>query len=160
MKKNISIIILTISTMMMVGCAITEVSPLPYDPMLKKITLHDNPKTTVPDFQAVLEENFNKHGIAVTRAAEFAQVGDDEYSIRYSASQLWDIATFMSSAFVTIYKGGKQVATARYERVCQGLVTVIDFDPTKYNPPAINLRKMYDELLKNYPAQMPPISRK
>ena len=132
----------------LVGCSTNiEVSPLQYDENLKEISLIDNPKVIVRQYVPTLELYFAKHGIGVKRVSEFAQLGPDEYGIRYSARQSWTITTYLSDAYVNVYKGNKVVAVGKFHLVGGSFCLSL----SKWNRTETKMKPVLEELLKNYP---------
>ena len=131
----------------LVGCTSIDVSPLQYDAKIKEITLIDNPKVIVHDFVPVIERFFAQYGIGVRRVSEFTQLRSNEYGIRYSATQSWDLTTYLSDAYVNVYKGNMLVAEGRYHLIggsfCMSLF--------KWQGTETKMKPVFEELLKNFP---------
>ena len=151
MQKSLKELAITLCVVVFVGCTSIKVQPLKYDPELKEINLLDNPKVIVEDFVPVMEQHFSKHGLALKRVPQFAQLNENEYGIRYSARRSWDFATYLSLAYVNIYKGNKLVAEGNYHLIGGG-----GFSLFKWQGTETKLAPMYDELLKNYPTKYKP----
>ena len=132
----------------LVGCTSIEVKPLAYDPELTEISLIDNPRVIVHDFVPVLEKHLAERGIGLKRVSEFAQLERDEYGIRYSARQSWTFVTYLSDAYVRIYKGNLLVAEGRYHLIGQFFCLSL----FKWQGTETKMKPVYDELLKKFPA--------
>ena len=72
----------------------------------------------------------------------------DEYGIRYSARQSWTFVTYLSDAYVRIYKGNLLVAEGRYHLIGQFFCLSL----FKWQGTETKMKPVYDELLKNFPA--------
>ena len=132
----------------LVGCSTNiEVSPLQYDKNLKEISLINNPKVIVRQYVPTLELYFARHGIGVKRVSESTELGPDEYGIRYSARQSWTITTYLSDAYVDVYKGNKVVAVGKFHLVGGSFCLSL----SKWNRTETKMKPVLEELLKNYP---------
>ena len=132
----------------LVGCSTNiEVSPLPYDENLKEISLINNPRVIVRQYVPTLELYFARHGIGVKQVSEFTPLGPDEYGIRYSAKQSWTITTYLSDAYVNVYKGNKLVAGGKFHLVGGSFSLSL----SKWNRTETKMKPVLEELLKNYP---------
>ena len=131
----------------LVGCTSVEVRPLQYDAQNHEIILIDNPKVIVHDFVPIMEQFFSQHGIALKRASQFTQLGEKEYGIRYSAKQSWDFTTYLSDAYVNVYRGNMLVAYGKYHLI-GGSACLSLF---KWQGTETKMGPVLDELLKNYP---------
>ena len=139
-------LLLAAAVFILAGCTSIEVRPLPYDAQLKEISLIDNPRVIVHDFVSVMEEHFSRHGIALKQVPQFAQIGENTYAIRYSAQQSWDFTTYLSDAYVNVYKGNLLVACGKYHLIggsaCLSLL--------KWQGTEKKMAPVFEELLKNY----------
>ncbi len=133
------------------GCATTQVTPLSFDSELKEAYLIDNPNVKISDFQLILERHFNQHGIGIKRIAEFSEIPEHAYSIRYTADTTWCFIRYLSNATVSIYKENLLIAGGRFHDVDNWLLAMFDFDPLLYNSPDLKLKQLYTNLLKEYP---------
>lgn len=143
----IRLLMMVTAALCFVGCTSIDVSPLPYDSKIKEICLIDNPKVIVDDFVPVMERTFARYGIGLRRVSEFTQLRANEYGIRYSARQSWDLTTYLSDAFVNVYKGNMLIAEGRYHLIggsfCMSLF--------KWQGTETKMKPVYDELLQNFP---------
>ena len=129
------------------GCTSVIVSPLPYDANLKEIKLLNNPAVIVDDFVPVLEKYFLEHGIALNRVPGTANIGANEYGIRYTARRSWTVLPYLSLAYVRIFKGERLVAEGNYYLSGHSFC----LSPYKWQGVETKMKPVYDELLKNYP---------
>ena len=131
----------------LVGCTSIDVSPLQYDAKIKEITLIDNPKVIVHDFVPVMEHFLAQYGIGLKRVSEFTQLRSNEYGIRYSATQSWDLTTYLSDAYVNVYKGNTLVAEGKYHLIGGSFC----FSLLKWQGTETKMKPVFEELFKNFP---------
>ncbi len=149
LKNTVSfrMLVLLAAVICLAGCTSIDVRPLQYAADLKEIKLLDNPKVIVDDFVPVMEWNFSQRGIALKRVPQFTQVGANEYSIRYSARRSWDLTTYLSDAYVNVYKGNLLVAYGKYHLTGGAWSLSL----LKWQGVETKMKPVYNELLKNYP---------
>ncbi len=131
----------------LVGCTSIEVHPLQYNAKIREINLIINPNVIVHDFVPFMEQNFSNRGIALKRVPEFTSLKENEYGIRYSAWQSWDFTSYLSDAYVHIYRGNLLVAYGKYHLI-GGSACLSLF---KWQGTEAKMRPVFEELLKNYP---------
>ncbi len=143
---NFRMLLLT-AVICLAGCTSTDVRPLQYDANLKEIKLLDNPKVIVDDFVPVMELIFSQRGIALKRVPQFTQLDANEYGIRYSARRSWDFTTYLSDAYVNVYKGNLLIAYGKYHLTGGAWSLSL----LKWQGVETKMKPVFDELLKNYP---------
>ena len=142
-----SFLIAVLGILCLAGCTSIDVTPLQYDAKIKEIYLIDNPKVIVDDFVPVMERYFAQYGIGLRRVSEFTQLRSNQYGIRYSARQSWDFTTYLSDAFVNVYKGNMLVAEGKYHLIGGSFC----FSFFKWQGTETKMKPVYEELMKNFP---------
>ena len=132
------------------GCNSYKVSPLPYDVELKTITVVDNPSVIVTDFVDVMADEFAKRKIKLHHVSSDLSEKSDGYVLTYDARQSWDCSLYLSDATIKIIRDGMPVAKGKYHHIGQSFSMDIF---TKWRGTEWKMKDLYDELLKNYPAQ-------
>lgn len=134
--------VLTIAALFLIaGCTAVDVRPVSIEEPIQSVLIEENPKVWRSDFVEVLQAGFARHGIASKVIQPGTSVGD-EYVVRYTARQKWDMAMYLSDATIWIYRGDKEVAKAVYHLKGGG-----GFSLMKWQGTAAKIDPVIDELL-------------
>ncbi len=134
--------VLTIVALFLVaGCTAVDVRPVSIEEPIQSVLIEENPKVWRSDFVDVLQAGFARHGIASKVIQPGTPVGDD-YVVRYTARQKWDMAMYLSDATIWIYKSDKEVAKAVYHLKGGGGLSLMKWQDT-----ATKIDPVIDELL-------------
>lgn len=125
------------------GCTAVDVRPLSPQEPVKSVLIEENPKVWRSDFVDVLIEGFRRHGIEAKVVQPGTAVGN-EYVVRYTARQKWDMAMYMSDATIWMYKNGQEVAKAVYHLKGGGGLSLMKWQGT-----AAKIDPVIDELLSD-----------
>jgi hypothetical protein len=144
------------SFLALVLAACTTVTVRPLDPSLHigYVCIEDNPKVTVEDFQRVLRDGFDRHGIA-SEVATGQRLDECEYILTYTALRSWDFTTYISHAELRLERAGRQIAYAEYHLKGKGGLSLNKWGDTREK-----IDPLIDELLEQYvfdPNAAPPV---
>jgi hypothetical protein len=126
------------------ACTTLDVRRLP--PQQAKIDcvcINKNNDVNVDDFVSVLQEGFDRHGIA-TKVIEGTVPRDCHYVLTYTADRWWDLAPYMVDAHLTITKDGQFVGSGHYHLFGHG-----GLDLAKYEGTSSKLNPVIDAMLKD-----------
>jgi hypothetical protein len=122
--------------------------------VIKYVCIQDNPKVTVRDFKQVLQDGFDRHGIA-TEVATGQRLEECEYVLTYTALRSWDFKTYISHAELRLERSHRQIAYAEYHLKGKGGLALNKWGGTREK-----IDPVIDELLAQYkrdPNAAPPI---
>lgn len=95
------------------GCTSINVRPAEDISTLDSVCIVRNPKVIVADFVTVLQDGFDRHGIA-TAVVEQANASACPVTLTYTAFKTWDMATYLHHAELRLWRGGRQIGAADY----------------------------------------------
>ena len=138
MKKLLFISAIAATT---VGCTSVDVTPLQshYNPEL--ICIEENPKVIVKDFVSVVRNRIEYHDIQ-TQMYRHRAPTECEFTMRYTALQNWDMATYLHHAELYLRYDGRTVAKAEYHLNGKGGLSMMKWQSTK-----TKMDPVVDELL-------------
>ncbi|MEO6801444.1 MAG: Sbal_3080 family lipoprotein [Rhodanobacter sp.] len=126
------------------ACTAVKVKPVDASTAMKRVCIHTNPAVSVGDFVMVMQEGFQRHGIA-------AEVYDGNppascnYVVDYTALRSWDFKPYLSHAEIRITEHGRLVASATYHLNGKG-----GFDMGKWRGTKAKMAPVMDELLAEF----------
>jgi len=137
-----SIAIITLS-------ACTSVSVRPVDPALnvQHVCIQDNPQVIIDGFVDYLQDDFQRHGIS-TEVIGTQRPGNCEYVLSYTARRSWDLATYMSTAAISLTRNGRSIANVNWRLKGKGGLSL-----TKFKGTESKLDDIVDQLLAGYQAE-------
>lgn len=137
-----SVILFAAMTLFVSGCTSINVRPVSSDEKMTAVVIRTNPRVTISDFLDVLDDGFERHGIAATIVPENADV-KDAYVVTYTAGRRWDMAPYLTQATITIDKQGRRIAYAEYHLRNGGGLSL-----TKWESTRTKVDPIIDELLQ------------
>lgn len=126
------------------ACTNVQVKPVDSSVAMKRVCIHTNPAVRVSDFVMVMQDGFQRHGIA-------AEVYDGEppasctYRVDYTALRSWDFKPYLSHAEIRITDHGRLVASATYHLNGKG-----GLDMGKWKGTKAKIGPVMDRLLANF----------
>lgn len=126
------------------ACTSVKVKPVDASIAMKRVCIHTNPAVKVDDFVMVMQDGFQRHGIA-------AEVYDGnppascEYVVDYTALRSWDFKPYLSHAEIRITEHGRLVASATYHLNGKG-----GFDMGKWRGTKAKMDPVMDKLLAGF----------
>lgn len=126
------------------GCTSVKVKPVDGSIAMKRVCIHTNTAVKVDDFVTVMQDGFQRHGIA-------AEVYDSTpptscgYVVDYTALRSWDFKPYLSHAEIRITEHGRLVASASYHLNGKG-----GFDMGKWRGTKAKMDPVMDELLAGF----------
>lgn len=112
------------------ACTSVKVKPLDSSLAMKHVCIHTNPAVRVSDFVTVMQDGFQRHGIA-------ADVYDGDppascnFVTTYTALRSWDFKPYLSQAEIRITEHGRLVASATYHLNGKGGLSLMKWKGTK-----------------------------
>jgi hypothetical protein len=128
----------------LVACTSVKVKPVDGNVVMKHVCIHTNPAVRVDDFVMVMQDGFQRHGIA-------AEVYDGDlpascaYRVDYTALRSWDFKPYLSHAEIRITDHGRLVASATYHLNGKG-----GLDMGKWKGTKAKIDPVMDRLLANF----------
>jgi hypothetical protein len=122
-----SVILFAAMTLFVSGCTSINVRPVSSDEKMTAVVIRTNPRVTISDFLDVLDDGFERHGIAATIVPENADVKDP----------------YLTQATITIDKQGRRIAYAEYHLRNGGGLSL-----TKWESTRTKVDPIIDELLQ------------
>lgn len=105
---------IAVATVVVLACgAWTKLDSKPLDASVyapTKVCIEENPEVKLPDLLPLIEEGFQRHGIA-TEVYDKTPDACDFY-VKYTATRRWDFVAFLSDARIAVYNRGKLVGFA------------------------------------------------
>jgi hypothetical protein len=126
------------------ACTSISVQPVDPDLQVRHVCIQDNPKVIIDGFVEYLQDDFQRHGIT-TEVIGTQRPRQCEYILSYTARRSWDIATYMSTASVSLTRDGRSIASANYRLKGKGGLAL-----TKFKGTESKLDDIVDELLAGY----------
>jgi hypothetical protein len=126
------------------ACTSVKVKPVDANLTMKRVCIHTNPAVIVDDFVMVMQDGFQRHGIA-------AEVYDGnppatcKYVVNYTALRSWDFKPYLSHAEIRITEHGRLVASATYHLNGKG-----GFDMGKWRGTKAKMDPVMDQLLAGF----------
>jgi hypothetical protein len=133
-----------LSVLAIAACTSVKVKPVDSSIAMKHVCIRTNPAVAVDDFVMVIQDGFQRHGIA-------AEVYDRdlpascEYVVDYTALRSWDFKPYLSHAEIRITEHGRLVASATYHLNGKG-----GFDMGKWRGTKAKMDPVMDELLAGF----------
>lgn len=133
-----------ISAILLSGCATTSIK---HDDNLnenqiRKICIENNPKVIVQNFEEIITDRLQSHGVTSEVFLKGKQPENCEYILRYTAYQKWDFVMVMTRADLSLYKNNTKISAANYTLNMGGFL-----NPTKYKSNADKLNPLIDQLI-------------
>ena len=126
------------------ACTSISVQPVDPDLQVRHVCIQDNPQVIIDGFVEYLQDDFQRHGIT-TEVIGTQRPRHCEYVLSYTARRSWDIATYMSTASVSLTRNGRSVASANYRLKGKGGMSLAKFKGTESK-----LDDIVDQLLAGY----------
>lgn len=126
------------------GCVSVKVKPVDASVAMTHVCIRENPAVKVDDFVMVMQDGFQRHGIA----AEVFSADPPptcEYTVTYTALRSWDLKPYLSHAEIRIDQHGKLVASAEYHLNGKG-----GYDLGKYRGTKAKIDPVMDQLLAGF----------
>jgi hypothetical protein len=123
------------------GCTAVQVNPVTAENRMNHICIQENPKVQVSDFVSVMQQGFQKHGIT-SQVVGPDVPADCTYISTYTARRSWDLAPYLSTAQIDIYRDGRPIASAMYHLRGKG-----GFALTKFANTETKILPVIDQLL-------------
>jgi hypothetical protein len=133
-----------LSVLALAGCTSVKVKPVDSSLAMRHVCIRNNPAVKVDDFVMVMQDGFQRHGIA-------AEVFDRdpptscEYVADYTALRSWDFKPYLSHAEIRITAHGRLVASATCHLNGKG-----GFDMGKWRGTKAKIDPVMDELLAGF----------
>ena len=126
--------------------ACTSITAQSVDPALnvQHVCIQENKAVIIDDFVQYLQDDFARYGIT-TEVIGNQRPRHCEYVLSYTARRSWDITPYMSTADLTLTRGGQRVGSANYYLKGKG-----GFALTKFASTESKLDNVVDQLLANY----------
>ncbi len=126
--------------------ACTSITAQSVDPALnvQHVCIQENKAVIIDDFVEYLQDDFARYGIT-TEVIGNQRPRHCEYVLSYTALRSWDITPYMSTADLTLTRGGQRVGSANYYLKGKG-----GFALTKFASTESKLDNVVDQLLANY----------
>ncbi len=126
--------------------ACTSITVQALDPALnvQHVCIQENKAVIIDDFVEYLQDDFARYGIT-TEVIGNQRPRHCEYVLSYTARRSWDITPYMSTADLTLTRGGQRVGSANYYLKGKG-----GFALTKFASTESKLDNVVDQLLANY----------
>ena len=128
----------------LVGCTSVNVKPVDHSIAMKHVCIHTNPAVMVSDFVMVMEDGFQRHGIAA-EVYDHDLPASCEYVVDYTALRSWDFKPYLSHAEIRITDHGRLVASATYHLNGKG-----GLDMAKWRGTKAKMDPVMDELLAGF----------
>ena len=126
------------------ACTSISVHPVDPDLQVRHVCIQDNPQVIIDGFVEYLQDDFQRHGIT-TEVIGTQRPRHCDYVLSYTARRSWDIATYMSTASVSLTRNGRSVASANYRLKGKGGMSL-----TKFKGTESKLDDIVDQLLAGY----------
>jgi len=145
-KKGLLATMFALLSLAVVGCNSYDVRPMKYDPMLKTVTVVQNPRVRVTDFLNVMEDEFCARGIGVKVENEGYVAKNGEYVVTYDAHRSWDISPYLSEASVRVKKDNHVVGSGHYRHTGGGMSLSL----WKWEGTRKKMAPLYEKLLREW----------
>lgn len=143
---------MTLATLTLAACTSVNVRPAEGIATLDSVCIVRNPRVIVADFITVLQDGFDRHGIA-TAVVEPAQASACPVTLTYTALKTWDMAMYLHHAELRLWRGGRQIGAADYHLKGGGGLSLAKWGSTRSK-----MDPVIDQLLAGAPrtGQAPP----
>ena len=132
------------------GCTSVNVRPPDDIASISQVCIVRNPRVTVSDFIEVLQDGFERNGIA-TSVVEQAQANACPATLTYTALRSWDFKLYISHAELRLWRNGRQIGSADYHLKGKG-----GFALTKWGSTREKMDPVIDQLLTGAPNKGAP----
>lgn len=105
--------ILALSMLALTACTSVKVKPVDRSVAMNRVCIRTNPAVAVDDFVLVMQDGFQRHGIAA-EVYDRDMPSSCEYVVDYTALRSWDFKPYLSHAEIRITEHGRLVASATY----------------------------------------------
>ena len=142
--NNMKYWIAALSLLTLAACTSVKVKPVDGSVAMGHVCIRTNPAVIVDDFVMVMQDGFQRHGIA-------AEVYDRdlpascEYVVDYTALRSWDFKPYLVHAEIRITEHGRLVASATYHLNGKG-----GLDMGKWRGTKAKMDPVMDELLAGF----------
>ncbi|MDB5471190.1 MAG: hypothetical protein JWR84_2750 [Caulobacter sp.] len=142
----------TLAIVAILACAAwTKVDGKPVDASTyapTRVCIEENPEVKLPDLVSLIEEGFQRHGIATEVYDKIPDVC--EFYVKYTATRRWDFVAFLSDARIAIYHQGKLIGFV--ERTgTRGVFGGGGASPDKWASTKSKIDPLMDRLLEGFP---------
>lgn len=129
---------------LLTGCATTQITSVPTNTAndIKKVCIEHNAKVIVKNFDDILRNRLEDHGITSLIYNKDQKPNDCKYTLRYVAYQKWDMTMVMTHAELRLYKDDIKIGYAEYHLPAGGLL-----NPKKYISNESKINPLIDQLL-------------
>lgn len=134
----------TLSVLALAACTSVKVKPVDQNVDMKHVCIQTNPAVIVDDFIMVMQDGFQRHGIAAEVYAHDLPAAC-RYVVNYTALRSWDFKPYLSHAEVHITEHGRLVASATYHLNGKG-----GFDMSKWRGTKAKMDPVMDQLLGGF----------
>ena len=130
--------------LLLTGCATSQVVPVKENQKDKidKICVEHNPKVIVNNFEEIITNRLEDHGISHQIYNKNEKPPQCDYTMKYVAFQKWDLSMILTEAELRLYKGDIKIGGAEYKLNAGGLL-----NPTKYKSTESKINPLIDQLL-------------
>lgn len=133
-----------IAVLMLAACTSVKVKPVDGHTAMDHVCIQNNPAVKVDDFVLVMQDGFQRHGIAAE--VFFSDPpASCEYIVDYTALRSWDFKPYLSHAEIRITQHGRLVASATYHLNGKG-----GFDMGKWRGTKAKIDPVMDEMLAGF----------
>ena len=141
-----------LTAVLAVGCTSVNVRPPQDIASLNNVCIVRNPRVIVADFIEVLQDGFDRHGIA-TAVVEQTNANACPVTLTYTAFKTWDMATYLHHAELRLWRDGRQIGSADYHLKGGGGLSLAKWGSTRSK-----MDPVIDQLLAGAPrtGQAPP----
>ncbi len=143
-RTEIAVATLTLASVL-TACTSIDVRPAEGIETLTQVCIVRNPRVTVSDFISVLQDGFDRNGIATT-VVEQAQAHTCPATLTYTALRTWDFKLYISHAELRLWRNGRQIGAADYHLKGKG-----GFALTKWGSTREKMDPVIDQLLAGAP---------
>lgn len=140
MVKSVTLISF-VSVGLLSGCTSIQVQPVSTNEQMLHVCIQNNPAVQVVDFVDVLQRGLERQAIS-SEVFSNTQPARCQYVLTYTARRSWDMAPYLSEAYLRISRDGKTVANAEYHLRMKG-----GFSLTKWQSTETKMRPVIDKLL-------------
>jgi hypothetical protein len=126
--------------------ACTSVHVRPVDDARHKLAhvcIQENPAVLIADFLTVVQEGFERHGLSTEIYRAGIAPRQCEYMLTYTARQSWDMARYLSTAELTLWRGSELVSRGDYHLRGKGGFSLMKWQGTK-----AKIDPVIDQMLK------------
>lgn len=133
-----------LAVLALAACTSVKVKPVDGSVAMRHVCIQQNPAVIVDDFVMVMQDGFQRHGIAA-EVYDRDMPATCEYVVNYTALRSWDFKPYLSHAEIRITEHGRLVASATYHLNGKG-----GFDMGKWRGTKAKIDPVMDELLAGF----------